>query len=175
MRGAIAVILLAGACSAAAQEADKTLMGMRLGIDKLSDVLSRIGNTPMPPRGELAPDELCYAAENPFESTWVVFGSGARGNWEILTHFRVLSSAPAGLTCRPEQPDERRNRTPSRILRSSTPDPARAQCEPMVLPGAVPAGVAGAEARADCADPPASSSRFTSPFNSPPSATMSLP
>src|SRR5438477_4085859 len=46
---------------------------------------------------------------------------------------------------------------------SSTPGPARAQCEPTVLPGATPAGVAG-EVRADCADPPASSSRFTSPF-----------
>ena len=75
-------------------------MGMRLGKDGLSDVLSRIGNTPLTPRGGEAPDELCYAAENPFERTWVVFGSGARGKWEILTHFRVLSSAPAGLTCR---------------------------------------------------------------------------
>ena len=60
----------------------------------------------------------------------------------------LVRATPAGLTCRPEQPDERRNRTPSRILRSSTPDPARAQCEPMVLPGAIPAGVAGAEVRA---------------------------
>jgi len=75
-------------------------MGMRLGKDSLSDVLSRIGNTPLTPRGAEAPDELCYAAENPFEQTWVVFGAGARGKWELLTHFRVLSAAPAGLTCR---------------------------------------------------------------------------
>jgi dienelactone hydrolase len=80
--------------------ADTTLMGMRLGTDGLSDVLSRIGNTPLTPRGEQAPDELCYAAENPFEQTWVVFGSGARGKCETLTHFRVLSTAPTGLTCR---------------------------------------------------------------------------
>lgn len=75
-------------------------MGMRLGRDTLSDVLSRIGLAPLTPRGAEAPDELCYAAENPFEATWVVFGSGASGKWEVLTHFRVLSSAPAGLTCR---------------------------------------------------------------------------
>jgi dienelactone hydrolase len=81
-------------------EADTTLMGMRLGKDGLSDVLSRIGLAPLAPRGGEAPDELCYAAENPFEETWVVFGSGARGRWEVLTHFRVLSSAPADLTCR---------------------------------------------------------------------------
>ena len=81
-------------------EADTTLMGMRLGKDGLSDVLSRIGLAPLTPKGEQAPDELCYAAENPFEATWVVFGSGARGRWEVLTHFRVLSSAPADLTCR---------------------------------------------------------------------------
>jgi hypothetical protein len=81
-------------------DADTTLMGMRLGKDGLSDVLSRIGNAPLIPRGEQAPDELCYAAENPFEATWVVFGSGALGQWEVLTHFRVLSAAPAGLTCR---------------------------------------------------------------------------
>jgi len=75
-------------------------MDMRLGKDGLSDVLSRIGLAPLTPKGEQAPDELCYAAENPFEATWVVFGSGARGRWEVLTHFRVLSSAPADLTCR---------------------------------------------------------------------------
>jgi len=98
MRTAIlAAVLLAAALPARAQE---TLMGMRLGKDNLSDVLSRIGNTPLIPRGAEAPDELCYAAENPFEQTWVVFGSGARGKWETLTHFRVLSTAPTGLTCR---------------------------------------------------------------------------
>jgi len=75
-------------------------MGMHLGKDGLSDVLSRIGNTPLAPQGGEAADELCYAAENPVEQTWVVFGSGALGKWEVLTHFRVLSSAPAGLTCR---------------------------------------------------------------------------
>jgi hypothetical protein len=96
----IAALALAAAFPLAAQDADTTLMGMRLGKDGLSDVLSRIGNTPLEPKGEQAPDELCYAAENPFEQTWVVFGAGARGNWEVLTHFRVLSSAPAGLTCR---------------------------------------------------------------------------
>jgi hypothetical protein len=99
----MAALALAAAFSTGAQEmkeADLTLMGMRLGRDGLSDVLSRIGNTPLTPRGGEAPDELCYAAENPFEQTWVVFGAGARGKWELLTHFRVLSSAPAGLTCR---------------------------------------------------------------------------
>jgi hypothetical protein len=30
-----------------------------------------------------------------------VLSSGAKGNWDVLTAFRVLSSAPAGMTCRP--------------------------------------------------------------------------
>src|SRR5438067_2088653 len=58
--------------------------------------------------------------------------------------------------------DARRNLNSVSNFALSTPDPARAQCEPTVLPGATPAGVAG-EVRADCGDPPASSSRFTSP------------
>jgi len=101
-RSALAVLLTAAGAVGAQElkQADITLMGMQLGKDSLSDVLSRIGNTPLTPRGAEAPDELCYAAENPFEQTWVVFGSGARGKWERLTHFRVLSAAPAGLTCR---------------------------------------------------------------------------
>jgi hypothetical protein len=46
-------------------------------------------------------DALCYRAEVPFEETWVVLSSGAVGNWDVLTTFRVLSSPPAGMTCRP--------------------------------------------------------------------------
>jgi hypothetical protein len=82
--------------SADAQE----LMGLRLGKDRLSDALARIGNTALVQNREGA-DELCYRAEVPFEETWVVLSSGAAGNWEVLTAFRVLSSAPAGMTCRP--------------------------------------------------------------------------
>lgn len=76
------------------------LMGLRLGKDRLSDALARIGNTPLVQNRESA-DELCYRAEVPFEETWVVLSSGAAGNWDVLTAFRVLSSAPAGMTCRP--------------------------------------------------------------------------
>jgi len=98
MKWTIATLLLLVACAAAAQEAELTLMGIRVGKDSLSDVLSRIGLAPLAPGG--AADELCYAAENPFEATWVVFGSGASGRWERLTHIRVLSIAPPGLSCR---------------------------------------------------------------------------
>ena len=75
-------------------------MGLRLGKDRLSDALARIGLTPLVQHREGA-DELCYRAEVPFEQTWVVLSSGAAGNWEVLTSFRVLSSPPAGMTCRP--------------------------------------------------------------------------
>jgi len=98
MRGHLAALLLAVAGAAAAQDAELTVMGMRVGKDSLSDVLSRIGLAPLAPGG--AADELCYAAENPFDATWVVFGSGASGRWERLTHIRVLSAAPPGLSCR---------------------------------------------------------------------------
>jgi hypothetical protein len=82
--------------AAGAQE----LMGLQLGKDRLSGALARIGNTPLVQSSEGA-DELCYRAEVPFEETWVVLSSGAAGNWDVLTTFRVLSSAPAGMTCRP--------------------------------------------------------------------------
>jgi len=75
-------------------------MGLQLGKDRLSDALARIGNTPLVQNRERA-DELCYRAEVPFDETWVVLSSGAVGNWDVLTTFRVLSSAPAGMTCRP--------------------------------------------------------------------------
>jgi len=75
-------------------------MGLRLGKDRLSDALARIGLTPLVQEREGA-DELCYRAEVPFEETWVVLSSGAAGSWDVLTSFRVLSSAPAGMTCRP--------------------------------------------------------------------------
>ena|SRR5690349_4757197 len=75
-------------------------MGLQLGKDRLSGALARIGNTPLVQRRDGA-DELCYRAEVPFEETWVVLSSGAAGNWDVLTTFRVLSSAPAGMTCRP--------------------------------------------------------------------------
>jgi len=88
--------LLAQVPGAGAQE----LMGLRLGKDRLSDALARIGLTPLVQKREGA-DELCYRAEVPFEETWVVLGSGAAGHWDVLTSFRVLSSAPAGMTCSP--------------------------------------------------------------------------
>ena len=90
------LLLLALAPPANAQE----LMGLRLGEDRLSDALARVGNTPLVQSRE-GVDELCYRAEVPFEETWVVLSSGAVGNWDVLTTFRVLSSAPAGMTCRP--------------------------------------------------------------------------
>src|SRR6185503_20945326 len=89
-------LLLARVPAAGAQE----LMGLRLGEDRLSEALARIGLTPLVQRREGA-DELCYRAEVPFEETWVVLSSGAAGNWDVLTSFRVLSSPPAGMTCRP--------------------------------------------------------------------------
>lgn len=75
-------------------------MGLRLGEHRLSDALARIGNTPLVQNRE-GVDALCYRAEVPFEETWVVLSSGAVGNWDVLTTFRVLSSAPAGMSCRP--------------------------------------------------------------------------
>jgi hypothetical protein len=90
------LLLLAFAPAAGAQE----LMGLRLGEDRLSDALARIGNTPLAQNRE-GVDALCYRAEVPFEETWVVLSSGAVGNWDMLTTFRVLSSPPAGMTCRP--------------------------------------------------------------------------
>ena len=90
------LLLLVLALPAGAQE----LMGLRLGEDHLSTALARIGNTPLLQSKE-GVDALCYRAEVPFEETWVVLSSGAVGNWDVLTTFRVLSSAPAGMTCRP--------------------------------------------------------------------------
>lgn len=75
-------------------------MGLQLGKDRLSDALARIGNTPLVQSRE-GTDDLCYRAEISFEETWVVLSSGAAGNWDVLTTFRVLSTAPAGMTCRP--------------------------------------------------------------------------
>jgi len=75
-------------------------MGLRLGEHRLSDALARIGNTPLV-QGREGVDALCYRAEVPFEETWVVLSSGAVGNWDVLTTVRVLSSQPAGMTCRP--------------------------------------------------------------------------
>jgi hypothetical protein len=89
-------LLLARVPAAGAQE----LMGLRLGKDRLSDALARIGNTPLAQERK-GVDELCYRAEDPFEETWVVLSSGAAGNWDMLTTFGVRSSAPAGMTCRP--------------------------------------------------------------------------
>jgi hypothetical protein len=89
-------LLLVRAPAAGAQE----LMGLQLGKDRLSGALARIGNTPLAQDRE-GVDALCYRAEVPFEQTWVVLSSGAAGDWDVLTTFRVLSSAPAGMTCRP--------------------------------------------------------------------------
>jgi len=75
-------------------------MGLRLGEHRLSDALARVGNTPLVQNRE-GVDSLCYRAEVPFEETWVVLSSGAVGNWDVLTTFRVLSSPPPGMTCRP--------------------------------------------------------------------------
>ena len=79
------------AAPAQAQE----ILGLRLGKDRLHDVLSKLGLTPLAPPGE----ELCYAAERPLDSTWLVFGTGEAGNWEVLTRYRVLSSPPPGMIC----------------------------------------------------------------------------
>src|SRR4051812_31249199 len=89
------LLLLALARGAGAQE----LMGLQLGKDRLSDALARIGNTPLVQSRE-GTDDLCYRAEISFEETWVVLSSGAAGNWDVLTSFGVLSSPPAGMTCR---------------------------------------------------------------------------
>jgi hypothetical protein len=89
-------LLLVRAPAAGAQE----LMGLRLGKDRLSDALARLGLTPLVQKRAGA-DELCYRAEIPFEETWVVLSSGPAGNWDVLTTFGVLSSAPVGMTCRP--------------------------------------------------------------------------
>ena len=89
-------LLLVRAPAAGAQE----LMGLQLGKDRLSGALARIGNTPLAQDRE-GVDALCYRAEVPFEQTWVVLSSGAAGDWDVLTTFRVLSSAPAGMSCRP--------------------------------------------------------------------------
>jgi hypothetical protein len=90
------LLILALAPPAGAQE----LMGLRLGEHRLSDALARVGNTPLV-QGREGVDSLCYRAEVPFEETWVVLSSGAAGNWDVLTTFRVLSSPPAGMSCRP--------------------------------------------------------------------------
>jgi len=90
------LLLLALAPPAGAQE----LLGLRLGEDRLSDALARIGNTLLV-QGREGVDALCYRAEVPFEETWVVLSSGAVGNWDVLTTFSVLSTPPAGMTCRP--------------------------------------------------------------------------
>lgn len=92
----VLLLLLLRAPTAGAQD----LMGLQLGKDRLSQALARIGNTPLVQDREGA-DELCYRAEVPFEETWVVLSSGAAGNWDVLTTFRVLSTAPVGMTCRP--------------------------------------------------------------------------
>src|SRR6185436_9813301 len=89
-------LLLAALLAAAAPAQAQEILGFRLGRDRLQDVLARLGLTPLAPPGE----ELCYAAEVPFESTWVVFGTSEAGNWETLTRIRVLSSAPPGMICR---------------------------------------------------------------------------
>jgi hypothetical protein len=96
LRLLVSLLLLACAPLASAQE----LLGLRLGEDHLSTALARIGNTPLAQSRE-GVDALCYRAEVPFEETWVVVSSGAMGNWDVLTTFRVLSSPPAGMTCRP--------------------------------------------------------------------------
>src|SRR5258706_1164654 len=119
MKWTIATLLLLVG-TAAAQEAELAVMGMRVGKDSLSDVLSRIGLAPLAPGG--AADELCYAAENPFEATWVVFGSGASGRWERLTHIRVLSIAPPGLSCRRTPLVTAMASTDSGIHKGMTPD-----------------------------------------------------
>ena len=88
------VLLLLAALGAGPAQAQE-ILGFQLGRDKLQDVLSRLGNTPLAPPGEA----LCYAAEKPLDSTWIVFGTGAAGNWETLTRVRVLSTAPPGMIC----------------------------------------------------------------------------
>ena len=80
---------------AAAPAQGQEILGLRLGQDRLHDVLSKLGVTPLAPPGE----ELCYAAEKPLDSTWVVFATSEAGNWEVLTRYRVLSSAPPGMIC----------------------------------------------------------------------------
>ena len=89
------------ATSASAQEltpADMTLGGMQLGKNTLQDVLTHFGIAPMR-NGDV--DELCYRSESPLLAAWVLFGSGDEGDYEKLTQFRVLSTAPGDITCPP--------------------------------------------------------------------------
>lgn len=88
-------VLLLAALLGSAPAQGQEILGLRLGKDRLQDALSKIGLTPLAPPGE----ELCYAAERPLDSTWVVLGTSAAGNWEVLTRYRVLSSPPPGMIC----------------------------------------------------------------------------
>jgi hypothetical protein len=91
----LAMLLFA---AAVAQADGASLAGLQLGRHTLTDVLSRFGNSPLR-NGEV--DEVCYRSESPLEPYWVIFGSGAEGNYERLTQFRLLSSPPPGITCPP--------------------------------------------------------------------------
>ena len=71
---------------------------MRLGTNTLQDVLTQFGIAPLR-NGDV--DELCYRSESPLEAYWVLFGAGPEGDYERLTRFRVVLSAPAGMTCPP--------------------------------------------------------------------------
>jgi hypothetical protein len=92
---AIRLLLFVVVAGITAAAYGQELLGLRLGKDRLQDVLSTLGLTPLAPPGEA----LCYAAEKPLDSTWVVFGTSAAGNWEVLTSYRVLSSPPPGMIC----------------------------------------------------------------------------
>lgn len=88
---------LAQPAATARRGTDGPVAGIQVGQHKLQDVLSRFGNSPLH-NGDV--DELCYRSESPLEPYWVLFGSGAEGNYETITQIRVVFSPPR-VTCPP--------------------------------------------------------------------------
>ena len=92
---------LAASFSVSAQQLapeDMTLLNMQLGKSTLQEVIGQLGVTPLR-QGDA--DEVCYRSENPLQAIWVLFGADDAGDFEKLTQFRVLTSEPGGISCRP--------------------------------------------------------------------------
>ena len=82
--------------------ADITLLNVRIGRETIAQVRSRFGAAESfrnPPQGASSDVEICYASQRGGQSLWVIFGSGAMGGWETVTHFQVLSKPPNGAPC----------------------------------------------------------------------------